>query len=330
VVEICALSLIAFVPMTYLATRLPLQHHVPPVYWVVVTGASLVTGVVLWMIGRRQLVDSLIAALVLVVALLSIDVLLGAPLQVNSVFGYSPTAGGRFAGVGNLAFAQLAAATILLAALLVHRIGGRRGVTVAACLLVGVVLLDGAPWWGADVGGVLALVPAGGVLILLFLGHKLRWRTFLAWAAAAVGIVALFGLLDLTRAEPNRTHLGRLFEAVGSDGLRPFQDVVTRKLGLNLGALTSPLTALFLPLLFGGACYLFWRAPSVFARIQEEVPAERAAMVGLAIAMVLGFALNDSGIAIPGVMMGVINASIVFLLLRTFDLPPATVASPDG
>ena len=32
---------------------------------------------------------------------------------------------------------------------------------------------------------------------------------------------------------------------------------------------------------------------------------------------ILGFAFNDSGIAVPGVMLGVINASLVYLTVRT-------------
>ena len=31
----------------------------------------------------------------------------------------------------------------------------------------------------------------------------------------------------------------------------------------------------------------------------------------------LGFAFNDSGIAVPGVMLGVVNASLVYLPVRT-------------
>jgi hypothetical protein len=39
----------------------------------------------------------------------------------------------------------------------------------------------------------------------------------------------------------------------------------------------------------------------------------------------LGFAFNDSGIAVPGVMLGVVNASLVYLTVRT--LTPETLAS---
>ena len=71
------------------------------------------------------------------------------------------------------------------------------------------------------------------------------------------------------------------------------------------------------PLILAGLGYLFWKAPGILRRVGEEVPAERAALAGMLVAMFLGFAVNDSGIAVPGVMLGVLNASLVYLVLRT-------------
>ena len=51
----------------------------------------------------------------------------GAPLQLNTVFGYSVAVAGRFTGLGNLAFALFGASVVVLAALIVDRYP-RRGV----------------------------------------------------------------------------------------------------------------------------------------------------------------------------------------------------------
>ena len=59
-----------------------------------------------------------------------------------------------------------------------------------------------------------------------------------------------------------------------------------------------------LPVVFAFILYLIWRAPGRLQRLQEVIPQERAARVGFVIAAVLGFALNDSGIAVPGLMLG--------------------------
>ena len=60
-----------------------------------------------------------------IVGLIAVDLLIGAPLQLNTTFGYSVAVAGRFTGLGNLAFALFGSATIVLAALLVDRTGPR-------------------------------------------------------------------------------------------------------------------------------------------------------------------------------------------------------------
>ncbi len=317
VLEVLALSLVGFLTAGYLVGAFALHDWAPASWWFATFGLGLVLAGAAVAVGRAAPVDPLIIVLGALATVLAVDVVLGAPLQLNTVFGYSPRTGGRYAGYGNLAFAQLAAAALLLSGLVSHRIGGRRGVAAGGLILCVAIVLDGAPFWGSDVGGVLALVPGAGVAIWLMAGRELRLRTAVLLLGAAAVAVVSFGIVDLNRPANNRTHLGRLFEAIGNDGLQPFQDVVTRKLGANLGVLTSSPWALSIPLVLGLAAYLFWKAPGALESIQERVPSHRAAMVGLIVAMVLGFALNDSGIAIPAVMMGVVNSSVVFLLLRT-------------
>ena len=56
-------------------------------------------------------------ALAATVALHVLDLLAGARLELNSVFGYSATVGIRVAGQGNITFAQLTAAVLLLGGL---------------------------------------------------------------------------------------------------------------------------------------------------------------------------------------------------------------------
>jgi hypothetical protein len=56
----------------------------------------------------------------------------------------------------------------------------------------------------------------------------------------------------------------------------------------------------------------------------RQIPEMRAAFIGFAILSVLGFVLNDSGIAIPGLMLAILNASIIslFVTLRSPAPPP--------
>lgn len=322
--EVGALCVLGFLPATYLAGFFPFHRWGSGSYWLFVLGVAAAIGLACSAIGRRRLVDPLLLALGTIIGVLAVDVVTGAHLQLNTVFGYTPTVAGRFAGIGNPAFAMLAASAIIMAPLLAYRIGGRRGIWVGVGLLAGCVVLDGMPFWGADVGGVLALVPAAGVTAWMLLGYRIRPRSAALLGLGAVVLVAMIGAVDLARPVERRTHLGRLFEDIGSNGYEAFETVVLRKIDANLSVLTSSVWTLMLPLVFAFVAYLFWRAPWRLRTIQQTIPQERAALAGLITAMVLGFALNDSGIAVPGMMLGVANAALVHLVLRVggHERPP--------
>jgi hypothetical protein len=324
--EVATLSVLTYLPVTYLAGLVEFHRYGPAAWWAFVLVTSFAVAAVIHAVTRRYLVDPLIATLGFIVAFLTVDIAVGGPLQFNTVFGYTPTVAGRFNGIGNPAFSMLAAAGIILAALIAHRIGGRRGIWAAIALLGWCVVLDGAPNLGADVGGALALVPSAGVTALLLLGWRIRLRTAVIGLSATVVVVLGFGFLDLSRPPAQRTHLGRLLADIGDNGFGAFQTVVLRKLNANLSVLTSSVWTLMLPLVFAFVAFLFWWAPWRLRTISERVPQERAAVGGLITAMVLGFALNDSGISVPGMMLGVINASLINLLLRVDDDLPSSAA----
>jgi NAD/NADP transhydrogenase beta subunit len=107
-----------------------------------------------------------------------------------------------------------------------------------------------------------------------------------------------------------------MFERIGDDGWSAFETVVVRKIQANLSVLTSSVWTLMVPLALAVAAYLLWVAPGRLRRLRDE-PALRTALPGLGVAGVLGFALNDSGIAVPGMMLGVVGASLAYLLVRT-------------
>lgn len=317
--EIAALGVLVFLPMTFAAGAFPFHRWGAGAYWAFVLVSSVVVSTAIYLATRRHLVDPLIATLGFIVVFLSVDIVIGGPLQFNTIFGYTPTVAGRFNGMGNPAFSMFAAAAIILAALLAHRIGGRRGTWVAIGLLAWAVLLDGSPFWGADVGGALALVPSAGVTAWMLLGVRIKLRTAALWAAGTVAVVTVFGLVDMNRPAAKRSHLGRLFADIGDNGWEAFQTVVLRKLNANLSVLSSSVWTLMLPLVFAFVGLMFWWAPWRLRQIERRIPEERAALAGLLTAMVLGFALNDSGISVPGMMIGVANASLVHLLLRVGD-----------
>ncbi len=323
-VRLGALAALAFIPAVLLARLFPFENWGDAAYWPFLVGVSFGLAAVFALAGRRHPLDPLVLALGTIVVVLIVDVLIGTPLQFNNPFGYSPKVAGRFAGFGNLGYSALGAAAVLLAGLLTHRIGGRRGAYIATGMLVVVFIADGAPFWGADVGGVLSMLPSFAVTAYLLLGLRLRLRTIVLSMVAALTMVMAFGLIDLTRPADQRTHLGRLFETTGSEGFSGLWTVIQRKIYENLSVLFTSTWLLMVLLVLGFLFYLYTRRRERLQAIVEWVPELRASFIGFAIIAVLGFGLNDSGIAIPGMMLSVLNAAIITLLVATRPrVPPA-------
>jgi hypothetical protein len=330
VLHLSGLAALGFIAAVLLAQLVPFHDYGQLAYWAGLAAASLGLAVLYRFAGRRDVLVSLILALGLIVAVLVVDVLFGAPLQLSNPLGYSPLLAARFSGYGNLAYSALASAAVLLAALLAHRIGGRRGVWTAIAVLAVVFVVDGAPMWGSDVGGILSILPAYAATAYLLLGLRIRVRTALLGVLAVVIALVTFGVFDLTRPSDKQTHLGRLFETTQSRGWSGFSTVIERKIYANLSVLLGSTWLLVVLAVLGFLAYLYSKRRDRLQAIVDWVPELRASYVGFAILATLGFAANDSGIAIPGMMLSVLTPAIVVLLvLACRRVPPSEPVPPE-
>jgi hypothetical protein len=314
-VRFTALALLAFVPSVYLARLVPF-HDVKLLYPVFLIAASCGLAALYRRAGHRHELDPPIIALAVIVVLLVGDVMLGARLQLDSAFGYTPAIGVRISGFGNISYAALAASAVLLAGLVAHRVPDRRGVQLAIGILAFVLLADAAPIWGADVGGVLSMIPAYGVTAALLLGKRVRpkLRTVLICLGAVIIGVAIAAAIDLSQAEDQRTHLARFIEEVRDNGASTITDTISHKLSQNLGTITS-IWGIMLPPALAFVAYLSFVSGRLGALVRR-IPEMRAALIGFAVLAVLGYLLNDSGINIPAMMLAVLTSTLVALLVR--------------
>jgi hypothetical protein len=304
-VELVALAGTTAVGASYLANLSPWWRSDQPLAAMLGVTAVVTAGLTaISLLGRGLLARAGIAC-GLTAAVLVIDVLTGAHLQMSSVAGYSPVVAGRFAGIGNVAFGVLAASALLAAA-------STRSATVAALTAI-VVVVDGAPMWGSDVGGVLALVPAYVLLVLLLAGRQVNAARLVLAAAAGGLVVVAFGVVDHARPVDQRTHLGRFVGQVldGTAG-----GILRRKAEANLDLLFhSPVTAL-LPLVVAVLLVLFVRPPSVLRGTFQRSPAWRAGLLAVLTASGLGALLNDSGVAVPALAIVVAVPATLAVLAR--------------
>ncbi|HEX2294590.1 MAG TPA: hypothetical protein VHN37_04705 [Actinomycetota bacterium] len=301
--EVVALAVAAFPLASYLSMA-GMTHELGTAGFVALLLAVDAALVGLAFAVLRSPFDRLLGVAVATLVVLVGDLALGERLQLNAVFGNSPIVAGRFSGLGNLAFSILGASALVTATVLVHR-SGRSGRALAAAALVFAlaVVVDGAPFLGSDVGGVLALVPGFAITWFLLSGRRVGWRAALVAAAAGVVALGLFLAVDLARPEESRTHLARLVENVADEGPAVFADTVERKVKTNVRIFGSTIWTYLVPpalLLLG---VLLRKPPGRWQQLAEAMPVVRAGLVGGLVLALLGFAVNDSGIVVPAMFL---------------------------
>lgn len=279
----------------------------------VLTGGAVAAalGVAGAAVGRRHpaLGVGLLAGLA--AAVVGVDAAFGGRLEIDAPFGNSPVVGGRYYGVGNIGSGFLLAGLIVAAGLALDRWGRRAVPACVGALGVGVVV-GGAPWFGADLGGIVAAVPAYGTL-LLARRRRPAFRLVLGLALATALVLALFLAADLARPVASRTHLGRVL--TGGD----LMGEVTRKGGRALGTFRSPMS---LVLAFGVAAVVLGRV-----RLAGR-PALVATAWALAVAAAVGSAVNDSGLIVGAAVSAVGWPALLALAATSSDqAAPAPVSA---
>lgn len=286
--------------------------------WALAIGIALLAS-----LSRRGPLTSLAWIAGATIVLLIADVATGANLQMASVLGYSPHAAARYTGFGNLAFAVLGACAIILVAVYVHHASRRaQAVRVAAAVLAIVVLADIWPTLGADVGGVLTLVPVFALLIYALTGRRMSWRMVLLVGVVTIAVLAGVTAVDLLRPDDDRSHLGRYAADVLGGG--DFWSTIERKWAVNMRVLGSTWTWV-VPITAAVMIYVLALRDG-WHRLVPAGSALRAGLLALVGAGVLGWLVNDTGVVITALVFGYIGPYLMLPALRE-DVP---AASPDA
>lgn len=312
---------LGLVPATFLVGQVGAVRANLPAQTAIVVAIAAGIAALADVAERRRPGAGALVAVGTIVGLIALDIAVGAPLQLNTTFGYSVAVAGRFTGLGNLAFALFGSATIVLAALIVDRTGDR-GVRVALALMAGVLVVEGLPMLGADVGGVLSMVPAFGATGLILLGRRIGWREVVALAVATVVVLFGFALIDAARPAEVQTHLARFAEQVFDGRWETFSKSLGRRWQASLGGadLAGWITIASAMVVAGayGALVAAGRMGPDATRPLRHRPT-LAAAVGLAVLGAVGLVANDSSVAVPLTML-IVAAPVLMLQV----LAPAT------
>ncbi|MCB1300696.1 MAG: hypothetical protein KDB28_05405, partial [Tetrasphaera sp.] len=310
---------------TFLANLLPwwrVSHPLPAIVGAVALFVALIAGLAFLPPWGRHLMGPVAVVGGITMAVLAIDVMTGSRLQQSSLMGLQPVVGGRFYGMGNVTFSIFATASLMLAIAAAHQALRRWGRWAAAAVVAAIglltVVIDGNPAWGADGGGPPAYLPGLAYFLLALLGVGMTWRRGAIIALVTAGLFLLVGFLDSLRPAESQSHLGRFFDKLGTGGAL---DIVIRKAEQNWGILiSSPLTVL-VPFGLVFVIYVLLRPTSWGSRSLagafERVPTLRAGLVAWLIVMMIGFFINDSGVAIPAVGATVAIPLVVAIASRT-------------
>jgi hypothetical protein len=265
--------------------------------------------------ARRHPLSPLSWILGSTVALILVDVALGARLQTSSILGYSLHTAARFTGLGNTAFAVLAASAVLVGVTHLHFAPRRReALWTVACLFAVVVLFDGAPQLGDDVGGILTLVPVLGITLYALSGRRVRVRTVVGLVLAAGVVLAVATGVDLLRPAASRTHLGQLVSDVLNHGPGPFTTTVSRKLATNLRTYRS--VWLWAIVIIAAYLVFFVAWGRGWVRLTPRGSALRIGVLATLATGLAGNFLNDSGAVVTALVFVFLGPFLTMIALQ--------------
>jgi hypothetical protein len=262
---------------------------------------------------------------VLTVAVLLVDVSTGAHLMQSSILGYSPHTSNRFSGFGNTAYAVLAPCALIAAVLHVDRSPRRREALLgAAALLVLVIAIDGAPWLGSDVGGILSLVPVSALLLAHLSGRRIGARAVVLAGVATLAVLAVAIGVDLLRSPSDQTHIAN---AVDGSNL---VETLSRRWSANVRIFGKSVWTWMVPIIAVLGVYVLvinrgWR------RLLPAGSPLRAGVMGLFAASVLGWLVNDSGVVVTALFLVFIGPYLTLIVIADrFGGPRLLEPDPTG
>lgn len=294
----------------------------PAEMWLSLLAASVILFAIaatVWRLAGGSL--PIIVLLLTTVAVLTIDQLLGAPLSRTNLIGYSPLDSARYYGIGNEAAALLVGCVLAGLALLVDHMGTAPaarlvrtfGLPIVAVL---VVLASAAPFFGANVG--VAIWGSAGFVVawLLMNGHRITWKTVLIVALIVVLVIGAFAAIDFF-GPGAKTHLARSLTSAQEGGVSQLALIVQRKAETNARVLSQSSWSIMLVTIIAFLIFLRVLPGRPLTKLLAENPAFCSILTAGAIAGVLAFLTEDTGIDVPSWIWLPIGAAVVWLALST-------------
>jgi hypothetical protein len=290
---------------SFLASVVPWWLMPHPAVWLygLTVGWSLVIGGV-GLAGpwRRDPLGPMGIVTAITVAVIAVDIATGSRLQLGTPFGLSVVVAGRYYGIGNNAIVIYAAAGLFCAGwvgMLMLRRGRGQALAAAAGVALVVVAVAGWPGFGAKVGGTFAMVPGFLIILMGVAGIRMTPRRVAVAIVAGAAVVVMFALVNYLAPSTGQSDIGGFFGQVLHGGAG---GTLSRKIGSNVGSLTTSYFALIVPpvVVLAGLALLrpSWFAIKTLPQAWVARPLLRVVLAAIWLVAVLCWFAEDSGVTV--------------------------------
>lgn len=271
-----------------------------------------------WVSRRKGAGGPVFPALIALVTalLILVDIFRKSPLMSESLLGFSPVGGARYYGIGNEYLGILLGGSVIGSTFLLERLGNRHWGKVTVVVFFALWLFAAAaPWWGANLGGAVALSVAYLVTGLSLFTYRTPRQWFWPVLVGGIGVLVLLGLVDLLRDPETQSHVGQLVTMMRAEGVATAGPIILRKIKMNLTLIEytiwSRILVTFIIVLIVLSLHPGKKPGEISRNFPVLVKGFRGALAGSVIALVV----NDSGIvaAATSLLFPVVTLTMIFL-----------------
>ena len=334
-----AAVIVAAVPAgSFLASLVPwpvLPHPALLLYGIGLAWAAVIAAAALAGPWRRDRFGSpgFIGAATIVV--IGIDVITGSHLQRETPFGQSALVANRFYGIGNNAIGGYALGGLLCAAWVGDAAQRRtqsrgRAVAAAGAVTAFTVIAAAWPYFGAKVGGTIAMVPAFLVLLAAIAGVTLTPRRSALVAVSGVLLIAIFAAANFWfPAATGASDIGAFVNGVLHGGAG---DVLQRKIHANVGSLTENWATPIIPVVVvATGLTLAWpdrlRMATAAVAMRAE-PLLLPLLTAMWLVALLGWLADDSGVTVTATALPLALPLVIAIVTGIAEQAAAGMSDP--
>ncbi len=228
-----------------------------------------------------------------------------------SVLSHDPIIGARYFGIGNEMLGLFLAVSMLSLGLLYNRFNKK---TIFIIIILSLVVLVGHPRLGANVGGLISFLAAGLYFSIELFEKKLNMKNLVLIGLSIAIAIGLFGFIDV-KINQNPTHLGRLLLQVKDEGLLIVENVVVRKLLMNVKLVGTSFWTKVLLCNIATHAILSILYRDMFNKILEK--GTKIAYLSCIVGSIIGFIANDSGLILSSIAINMISIFFLFVLVNS-------------